>query len=129
MSLEHPQPEHPARIFGVVAVHDECAVGECHEPASAAAPMQLPMDTGVWWLCENHADVMPWFEGVNGRLEPPRVFNLAPTCCVHSLGGEYPSCGAAADYLVITQNHEDDGTGFLGVVSVCERHAKQALIF
>ena len=60
----HARPEQPERIFGVVKVHAECAVGKSQEPTVAAAPIQIPDDAGVWWICEKHADAMPWFEGV-----------------------------------------------------------------
>jgi hypothetical protein len=119
------QPEQPERIFGVVKVHAECAVGECQESTVAAAPIQIPDDTGVWWLCEKHADAMPWFEGLRGRRASPVVQNLSPTCRMNSLGPDLPPCGGAADYLAIAGRRSADGGLQLETVSLCERHANE----
>jgi hypothetical protein len=122
------QPEQPERVFGVVAVYDQCAINECREPTVAAAPIQTPDDSGVWWLCEEHADRLPWFEGVHGRRGSPRVYNLSPTCRYNSLGPDLPPCGGAADYVAITGNRRADGL-HLSVVSLCARHAKELPVY
>jgi hypothetical protein len=94
-------------------------------PRWAAAPIQIPDDAGVWWLCEKHADAMPWFEGVGGRRAAPVVYNLSPTCRINSLGPDFPPCGGAADYLAIAGRLDADGALHLEVASVCERHADE----
>src|SRR5215211_3960370 len=117
------QPQRPERIFGTVVVHDQCAIYRCNESTVAAVPIQTTEDTGVWWLCEQHADVLPWLEGVRGRHDPPQVYNLSATCRYNSLGADLPPCGGAADYLAIVEYRNASGNPQLGTVSLCKRHA------
>jgi hypothetical protein len=121
--------EQPERIFGILAVHGECAVGKCNEPTVAAAPMQILDETGVLWLCEQHADVLPWFEGIRSRHGPPRVFNLSPTCHVTSLGPDHSTCGGAADYVALIGRRYVEGALHFETASVCERHARELPIY
>jgi len=114
------------RVFGTVKIHDQCGAYECHAPAVAAAPIHTPEDTGVWWLCEEHADNLPRGEGARGEHSGLHAYEIPQTCRANSLGADHPPCGAAADYIVITGHRDADGAPYLGTVSVCEKHARRA---
>jgi hypothetical protein len=115
-------PGHGNRIwmevfYGAVEISgSRCGVEGCDAEPVAAQPIRTSEETGVRWLCREHADEL--LHAVPDDL-PTAVRLINPTC---GFGGQGDApCGGASTHVAIV-GIKDHG---LDLVSVCARHVEE----
>ena len=106
-------------FFGAVEISgNRCGVEGCDAEPLAAQPIHTSEETGVWWLCREHADeVSRTLPDLHGQPLPAAI---TPTCGFGGRDGDAP-CGGMSTHVAIV-GIKDDG---LDAVSVCARHVEE----
>ena len=104
-------------FFGAVEISgNRCGVQGCGGEPVAAQPIHTSEETGVRWLCREHAAELP--QAIPDQLRSV-VRLVAPTC---GFGGRGAApCGGLSTHVAIVGT-KDHG---LDLVSVCARHVEE----
>lgn len=113
-------PSEPERFFGVTTIKDRC---DCGRPAVAVMPIrELGKDPEFLWLCRDHTrpgkDMLDQLDLEGARSGPQEITRT----CGQDVRGT--PCGAVATHVAMVGMHREDGRAWLGVASVCARHAE-----
>jgi hypothetical protein len=116
------EPVQPDRVFGVTTIKNRCSVKDCEGEVVAAIPIldweQVP---SIWWLCLEHAASIPVMTGEKGEHAGIPIYEVLRTCRREA---DSAPCGAVATQVEIFGARDEYGDPYLGLTSVCDRHAE-----